>query len=185
MGFISEDGLKYRKTPDLQADAFQLVLYSLALGLNAQLIYEIGVGQSTLALLRAVERTGGKVVSCDINANMLNFVADIATFAMPHWTFHNLSSEKMWEVVHDQADLIFIDGCHSYTCIKWEVENYWQRLKPDGLMVLHDTRSWPDGPSKVFQLCQIRGLEVLELPMCHGLGLIHKQVSDSEVLRLE
>ena len=185
MSYISEDGLKYRKTLDLDADAFQLTLYALALGLNVQLVYEWGVGQSTLAFLRAVQRTGGHVVSCDINAGMADFVRNIAPDAMARWTLHNLSSEKMWEIVHDQADLIFIDGCHSYSCVVEEVPMYWSLLKADGLMVLHDTRSWETGPGEVLRLCAVRGLEVAELPMCLGLGIIHKRMGDPEVLVLE
>jgi len=184
MGFISEELLKGR-SGDWEADAFQLTLYTLALGLQAQLVYEIGVGQSTLALLRATQRTGGKVVSCDTNAAMRDFVAEHAPDALEHWEFHCKTSEALYSALKAHADLILFDGCHSFSCIKWEVENYWNWLISGGLMVLHDTQSWPEGPGKVMELAFQRGLEVVELPYSHGLAVIHKRTTDTQTLKLE
>lgn len=184
MGFISEELLKGR-SGDWEADAFQLTLYTLALGLQAQRVYEIGVGQSTLALLRAVQRTGGKVVSCDANAAMRDFVVQNALDALAHWEFHCKTSEALYDELEALADLIFIDGCHSFSCVKWEFENYWYALKHGGLMVLHDTLDWPEGPGKVMELATQRGLEVVELPFSCGIAVIHKRAIDTIPLKLE
>jgi len=173
VGFITEDLLK-GSAGDREGDAFQLALYTLALGLNAQLIYEIGVGQSTLALLRAVKRTGGKVVSCDTNPDMAGFVSKHAPDTMDHWGFYALTSERTYPLLEEPADLIFIDGCHSLSCVQWEVDNYWKLLKMDGLMVFHDTRDWKEGPGKVMELMAYKGYEVVELPFSCGIGVVHK-----------
>lgn len=174
MALISEQLLAGR-TGDDDGDAFQLLLYSLALGLKAQLIYEIGVGQSTLAFLRAAQRTGGRVVSCDINLAMRDFISARASEACDLWTFHNVNSELMRAVIHEPAELVFIDGCHSQSCVELEASHYWDLVKEDGLMILHDTRSWPDGPGTVWRNRLLNGYEACEFPMCHGFGILHKQ----------
>lgn len=178
MGQISEDLLKHRRDPEWEGDTYQLVLYTLALGVQAQIVYEWGVGYSTLALLRAVQRTGGKVISCDINEEKTPLVRDNAPDALGQWEFHHMNSEELWAIATEQADLIYIDGCHVYGCVLWEVEHFWSLLKVDGLIVLHDTRDWPDGPGEVFRLLQRGGLEVLELPFSCGIGVIHKRPGD-------
>ena len=186
MGLISEDVLKHRREADWEGDAYQLTLYTLALGLNAQLIYEWGVGYSTLALLRAAERTGGQVISCDTNEERVNIVYDNIKMAQARgrWLFFPVSSEEMHQRLRAQADLIFIDGTHSFSCVLWEVENYWSLLKEDGLMVLHDTRSFAEGPGRVMGVLADIGLEVVELPFCCGMAVIHKRAGDPERLEL-
>jgi len=187
MGVISEDMLRHRMAgPDWESDTYQLVLYTLALGVQAQVVYEWGVGYSTLALLRAVQSTGGWVVSCDIDADKAILVRDAAPDALDRWDFRHMSSEELWAIAWDvaaMAELIYIDGCHSLSCVLWEVEHYWPLLKPDGMMVLHDTRDWPDGPGAVFQLLREGGLEVLELPFSCGMGVIHKRAVDPVSIR--
>ena len=175
MGLISEDMLRDWVGPDWEGDTYQLTLYTLAVGLQAKVVYEWGVGYSTLALLRAVQRTGGKVISCDINEEKAPFVIDHAPDALDRWVFHHLSSEELCAISSEQAELIYIDGCHVLSCVLWEVEHFWPLLKPDGLMVLHDTRTWPDGPGEVFWLMRARGLEVLELPYSCGMAVVHKR----------
>ena len=185
MGLISEDVLRHRFEPDWEGDAYQLTLYTLALGLNAQLIYEWGVGVSTLAFLRAVQRTGGKVVSCDINEQRADLIYQNAPEMLRQWEFHHLSSEEMHPLLTREADLIFIDGCHSYSCVLWEVQAYWPLLRCDGLMVLHDTRSFQGGPDRVAMQIARKGIEVVELPYSCGLAIIHKRPNDSGQLELE
>jgi len=48
--------------------AYQALLYAIVRGTNAKLVYEIGVRQgfSTRAILEALSKTGGRLVSCDI-----------------------------------------------------------------------------------------------------------------------
>ena len=178
MGQISEDLLKDRHGPEWEGDTYQLVLYTLALGVQAQVVYEWGVGYSTLALLRAVQRTGGKVISCDITEEKAQLVKDNAPDALDQWEFHHLSSEELYAIATEQAEFIYIDGCHVYGCVLWEVERFWSLLKVGGMMVLHDTRDWPDGPGRIFQQLQKGGLEVLELPFSCGMGVIHRRPGD-------
>jgi len=182
MGVISEDVLRHRREADWEGDVYQLVLYSLAVGLQAQLIYEWGVGVSTLAFLRAVQRTGGKVVSCDTNLVRTDYVDVNALDMLDQWEFHHMGSEEMRELVTAQADLIYIDGTHSFSCVLWEVENYWPLLREDGLMVLHDTRAFKGGPDQVARKVAGLGIEVVELPFCCGMAVIHKRVGDPERL---
>ena len=46
-----------------------LIIYSLAVGLNAQRIMELGIGRTTRSLRAASKITGGEVYSCDRDIN--------------------------------------------------------------------------------------------------------------------
>jgi predicted O-methyltransferase YrrM len=186
MGFISEEILAGRTWRDHQGDAYELLLYGLALAIDAQLVYEWGAGKSTLALLRAVQRTGGKVISCDINPIKPEWMAERSTEdSLKNWEFHLMNSEKFFDILTKPADMIYIDGCHSFSCVLWEVDHFWNLLKEDGLMVLHDTRSFAPGPGRVMGILEKLGISVVELPFEDGIAVIHKREGDRETLNLK
>jgi hypothetical protein len=170
MGFITEENLVGR-VGDIEADAYQLTLYALAIGLKAQLIYEIGLGQSTLALLRAVERTGGHVITCDWNDEHplgLQWEKEDRP-----WTWVKTSSKEWVPTLTECADLVYIDGTHTYDAVDADVHMLWPLVCLDGLLVMHDTRSW-DGPQKLLLRMKRLGYEVMDLPYCQGLGIVHQ-----------
>ena len=45
-------------------------------------------------------------------------------------------------IVHEEItelyDAVFIDGNHSYEYVKQDLENYWSKVKPGGIIALHD-----------------------------------------------
>ena len=170
MGYITEDLLVGRKG-DWESDAFQLTFYSIALGMNAQLVYEIGLGQSTLGFIRVVQRTGGLVVTCDHNDEHPLGLAWLK-MGLP-WEWSQLRSDHWIETLKDQADVIFIDGTHTYSSVKQDIKGLWPFLRPDGLMLLHDTRSWA-GVGTVLAEIKAAGTCCTELPYCQGVGVIHK-----------
>ena len=158
---------------------YDATLYVLACGVRAKLIYEVGVGpaaQSTHALLSALLHTGGKLISCDVVPEWEKSVTDPERLA--RWEFRCLSSEQFAATLHEQADLIYLDGWHGLDTIHWEVQAFWPLLREDGLMVLHDTLSYPNGPGQVLQMVLARGIEAISLPYTHGIGVIHKRQGD-------
>ena len=59
-----------------------------------------------------------------------------------------------YDAVHDvpdQIDFIFIDGDHSYEGIKRDWEDWSEKIRPGGVIALHDT-SVPDHDSSISQL---------------------------------
>lgn len=156
--------------------AYDVTLYALAVGLRAQLIYEVGVGDglSTHALLSALIHTGGRLVSCDVREKCGQAVTLPEWRA--RWEFRHLCSREFVGGLRELADLIYIDDAHvPLSWVLWEVQHYWDVLKPDGLMVLHDTRKFPAGPGAAAQLVAQQGVEMVELPYAQGFAVIHKR----------
>ena len=153
--------------------AYQALLYAVVRGVGAQLVYEIGVrdGHSTRAILGALEKTGGRLVSCDI-ADCQAVIQD--RDLRKRWTFFQTNSEGFATLLTVPADVIYIDGSHKYADVRADVIGMWPLLKAGGVMILHDTLSCPDGPGRVLTWLQHRGIEAVNLPFKNGFGLIHK-----------
>lgn len=116
-------------------------LYSLALTLppNANCInIGAGAGTSSCALIRA----GAGVASIDIDPKM--FYAERESIERQKLPLTKLfqilkpSEDAAKSFVNDSADLVFIDGVHSFEGVSKDLELYAPKLKPGGLLVCHD-----------------------------------------------
>ncbi len=112
-------------------------LHDLAISRNAQLIIELGVrlGVSTVAWLHALESTGGHLWSVDHD------IEQTPPFPSERWTL--IEGDDLDPAVIDRlpdgADIVFIDTLHTYPQITAELNAYLPKLRPHGLIVLHDT----------------------------------------------
>jgi hypothetical protein len=50
----------------------------------------------------------------------------------------NLSTDAVRNYTDDYLDFIYIDACHIYDAVLWDLENYISKLKPGGIMAGHD-----------------------------------------------
>ncbi len=146
---------------------------------NAQHVIELGTrtGVSTIAWLYALERTGGRLTSVDIDEQ-----PDIGVWA--HWTFiqaDDLDPDLVASL--DMADVVFIDTSHTWAQTLGELNVYRWLVKPGGVIVLHDTElarpevsppSDPPFPVKraVTGFCTAEGFEWTNNPRCWGLAEI-------------
>jgi len=156
--------------------AYQALLYAVVRGTNAQLVYEIGVrnGYSTRAILEALDKTGGRLVSCDI-ADCQAVIQDEGL--QRRWTFYQTTSKtfaSMLSVWVAHADVIYIDSSHEYADVRADVIGMWPLLKVGGVMIMHDTLAFPDGSGRVLAWLQHRGAEAVNLPFTNGFGVIVK-----------
>lgn len=174
---------RLKQFPASYGSGYALTLFTLVWGLEAQLVYEIGVsiGQSTTLILTALGKTGGQLVSCDI-ANCSSVIADHEL--AQRWTFHQMTSLDFLAMLNQPAQMIYIDGDHGFTGVRHEVRAAWPLLQVGGLIVLHDTRPESLGPGRVLQMVRREGIEALELPYGQGFGLIHKRGGDPAQLDL-
>jgi cephalosporin hydroxylase len=147
--------------------------------LDAQHVIELGTrtGVSTLAWLHALQRTGGRLTSVDIDAR-----PPIGEHA--HWTF--IQGDDMDPAISgslDVADIVFIDTSHHYTHTLRELHTYRWLVKPGGLIVCHDTElprpegmppSDPVFPVKkaIERFVAEAGLVWSNVSECWGLGII-------------
>jgi predicted O-methyltransferase YrrM len=123
-------------------------LFFYTLVLNSRLVVELGTrgGKSTRALLAAASRTGGRVLSIDIN--------DCAAIGLPdelkeRWHFVKADDVAFgreqfapWCRDHDlapQIDLRFIDTSHQRDHTVQEIDAWHGSVRPGGMMIFHDT----------------------------------------------
>lgn len=139
---------------------------------NAAHVIELGVraGNSTVAFLYGLERTGGTLTSVDVSE-----APDIGTWA--HWRFihgDDLDDRVLEQL--DEADILFIDTTHTYDQTLAELCAYHRLVRKGGLIVLHDTEL-RIGQSKpvteaIRTFCAAREVTWVNEPINNGLGVI-------------
>lgn len=147
--------------------------------LDAQHVIELGSrsGVSTVAWLYALDKTGGRLTSVDLDP-----APQIGTW--PHWT-HVRGNDQEPEVIAglDPADIIFIDTSHHYGETVAELNLYRWLVKPGGIMCGHDYElPWPEGAPRadgaypvkraVNEFVADNGYDLMSYPDSWGLFLI-------------
>lgn len=123
-------------------------LYGMAIGMRATRIVEVGTafGGSTRALVLAAMRTGGKVISIDIEDRSANIPPEFK----PWWTQMVGPSQTLAPKVNDwhpePIDLLFIDGEHSFPAVANELRHLGGKVREGGLIVLDDCWHAYPGP---------------------------------------
>lgn len=157
-------------------------------------VIELGVryGLSTIAWLYALQ-DAGRLWACDVSfpvaapgsdVNLLDSQGPLGV--MPHWNFilGHSTSQSLLDMLPTQVDIVFIDTNHVYEETLKELECYYPRVKPGGLIFLHDTAiettgnattPQPKYPVKtaVAEFCQQKNLEWSNVDYCFGLGTIY------------
>lgn len=157
-----------------------VTLHQLVTSIAAKTVIELGVntGESTVALLEAVEATGGQLYSVDIQLLPATKVMLESYGLTSRWNFtlqDDLEYVKTWPAER-KADLIFIDTSHSFDHTTKEIAVYEPILRPGGIMVFHDTVSYYEGvykPIKKF-LKAHPGWGMENKTNCNGLGILRK-----------
>lgn len=142
-------------------------------------IIELGVrsGNSTSAFLAAVEEHGGHVYSVDIDRPRVPW------HSHPQWTFLLGDDLLVADNLPDACDVLFIDTSHHYTHTLAELETYVPKVRPGGVVLLHDTElertdgappADPPFPVRraADEYAAVHGLTVDYVPGCYGLGVI-------------
>ncbi len=168
-----------------------LTLYSIAVGLKAQKILEIGFGRSSFVLIKAAAHNKGHLLSCDTRdfSYLLNEREKELT------TFFNSDSSMVWshKAVREGIDFAFLDYFSSENLsvdfIVSEIRKCSTLVKENGIIAVHDSI---DGRYNVNKALKILSrsfsvfpnltFEILSLPFNYGLGLIRVKRSGVGVL---
>jgi predicted O-methyltransferase YrrM len=157
-----------------------VTLHQLVTSIGAKTVIELGVntGESTVALLEAVEVTDGQLYSVDIQL-LPATKAMLESYGLTgRWSFtlqDDLEYVKTWPA-DKKADLIFVDTSHQYAHTKLEIESYEPILRPGGIMVFHDTVSCYDGVQKPINQFKKKNKDwkYENKTNCNGLGILRK-----------
>jgi hypothetical protein len=179
--FIPEETIMKWFNDHYSTSKHLLVLYSIAIGLKARNILEIGFGRSTFVLAKAAAVNQGRLVSCDtrdfgylLNDNEKQVV-----------TLVNGYSKNIWKSFGKNSfDFVFLDYFSSEKLstvfILKELLNCIHRTKPSGIITIHDVsvKKYKIGkllgwlPMLSFLLL-FKKVRISILPYNYGLAIIH------------
>jgi nucleoside-diphosphate-sugar epimerase/predicted O-methyltransferase YrrM len=178
------------------SDQHLATMFSIVLQLKAKRILELGVrgGSTTLPLLLGAEKTGGTVISVDINNTEFICPEHLQNI----WTFKKqdaLSFLKDCSNIEKPWDLIFIDDWHSYDHVKAELELLDFQVGSSTIILLHDLMyanfephyhsdmdvregQWANGgPYRAVAEMNKNFWEFATIPVCNGLTVLRKKYS--------
>lgn len=160
-----------------------LTLYSIARGIDAKTIVEVGFGRSSFVLAKAAGENQGHLISCDTRdfSYLLNEREKQVT------TFINGKAEQAWSALKGQgADFIFLDYLSNDA---WTPKfafnafyNAFNHLKQNGVLCVHDTIVEKYSVKNLFDRLSVqrfgllpnRDLEMVRLPYNYGLGIVRR-----------
>ena len=173
-GFLP-DSLLFKWFNDSYSTSKHLfTLYSMARGLEARTILEIGFGRSTFVLARAVHENGGRLIACDTS----DFSYLLSEAEKSVTTFICGASDEVWKTLAGGIDLAFLDYFSSGSltrrfCLA-ELKTCLSFLKTNGLIAVHDSIVEKYNVRKALKkLAGKRTVEYASLPYSSGLGILH------------
>lgn len=159
-------------------------LFSIAYGLQAQRVFEFGAGGSSAVLLAALELTGGRLISCDVEpAEGIAERVPVLRRAIgsSQWTFLQMPSATALSKIQSEAfDLVLHDGTHETEQLAADIAGILPRLKQFGLLLVHDVEQHQLGPQVRRGL--ITGIQnsrvavsMTSLPYSDGLAIVRRE----------
>lgn len=137
-------------------------------------VLELGVrgGSSTVALLAGLEERGGVLWSVDIDPASAAIFADHA-----QWRFVLADSRDERPVVDaglpSELDVLFIDTLHTYEQVRDELAVWGDRVAPGGVILFHDTDSYPPIRRAISEWCKSRRVPFEFRGGSNGLGVAY------------
>ena len=163
-----------------------LVLYSIAIGLKAKNILEIGFGRSTFVLSKAAYENDGKLTCCDWK----DYSYLLTKKERKAVDFICGDVNSIWE--NDKSfDFVFMDYFgekgNKISYLTGEIEKCIKKMKTNGIIAIHDT-FFDDFEMKsaIQTFYDKKEVEFIVLPYNYGLALIrckhissHGSIGDS------
>lgn len=162
---LTIENLTRVRTNNEATDWMLPLFWSLARRYPKCQVGEIGMrgGTSTMAFLLGCDDSGGHVYSMDIDPNVYQTVEKLKGLGFTNHTFVLGDSKTTDFPDGAYFDILYIDGDHSYEGVKTDYDRHVGRVKDGGIVLIHDTRSWPD----VGVFCRERKIPSIDI----GAGL--------------
>lgn len=153
-------------------------LYALVVACQAKNVIELGVGggNSTVAFLAALERTGGKLWSVDIEAKIINDMRKL--LGDVYWATvvgDDLNSDVISWLPHG-VDIVFIDTTHEFEHTWRELGVYSMLVRRGGYILMHDTVTDVGVKRAVADWLEThKDFSYYNFEHCNGLGVMTKE----------
>jgi len=154
-----------------------LILYSLVIGMNARVIAEIGLGQTTGALRAAAALTGATLHTCDFDKKKYN---QLLAQRDDHWRLYLEPSSSFIERLPEPIDLVMHDGAHDYLNVKRDLELLIPKVRKFGIICVHDTQEtdlYRDMLAAIKDAVTGFSVSITNLPFSCGLAIIRVESS--------
>ena len=154
-----------------------LTIYSLAVGVNAKKIVDVGIGSTTRSMRFAAQTTGGVCYSCDVDAVRFSGLLDQQD---EHWKLFLGASEKFFAQLEGPLDFVMHDAAHDYYQVKMDLEAIIPKMKRFGLICLHDTQQTElshDMLAAIKDVLRGKAVSMVNLPFSSGLAIIRIEES--------
>lgn len=119
---------------------YLMSIYNIPVQINAQTVVELGCGNSTVALLAAVNKTQGQLYCFDVGADSFTrsgLEDEIRKEPRFHFTQgFVLESVKQW---NKPIDFLLHDLSHLYDSTKDEIAAWFPFVRSGGIIFAHDT----------------------------------------------
>ncbi len=173
-GFISNETLLKWFNDNYSTSKHLLTLYSIARGLDAKKILEIGFGRSSFVLAKAASENKGILTCCDIDDFQYLLSEEERTIIK----YVNGYSSKIWDN-NEYFDFIFLDYFSneslSYSFCFSEILKAIKKTKTNGIVAIHDTIVDKYRIRKILKLINLFcNVELMSLPYNYGLCLLKK-----------
>lgn len=160
-----------------------LVIYSLAVGVNASRVLDLGIGSTTRTLRAAMKVTGGKVFSCDIDRERFSYL--LAEGPHDDWELHLSNSTEFLNAMTPPFDFAVHDAAHDYWQTRKDLEAILPMMRQFGLVCIHDTQAQTTGREMVAALKDVakhHSVSYVHLPYSYGLTILRVEESDHEAI---
>jgi predicted O-methyltransferase YrrM len=164
---------RYRAKEPSDISAHLATLYEIVTRYDKPRVIELGVrfGNSTSALLAGVEKTGGHLWSVDIEPPRVPFWwLDSGLWTL---TVGDDRDPAIIEVL-PECDVLFIDTSHTFDHTLEELTAYVPKVKPGGVVLLHDTEYEPENGCQVARALDQFAPGWVNIPGSFGLGMFHR-----------
>lgn len=109
---------------------------------------------------------------------IFNKVREIKKACYPKVKIHlirKIFDEASKEYPHNSIDMLHIDGLHTYKTVKHDYETWFNKVKHNGVILLHDVavKEWGFGVYKLFEEIQ-KDFKTIQFDHSYGLGVIFK-----------
>jgi hypothetical protein len=155
-----------------------LILYSMVIGLNAKVIVEFGLGQTTRTLRAAALVSGGILHTCDFDRR--RFSGALAE-QDEHWRLYLEPSKSFIPKIQPPIDFALHDGAHDYWGVRSDLEALIPRMRKFGIICVHDTQQ-TDLHRHVLpalrDATRNASVSLTNLPFCAGLAIIRIEASE-------
>lgn len=152
------------------------IIEQFELGTNCALEFGVDYAYSTVAFSNYFKRViGVDTFAGDVHAGQRdvdaqwNQVANAVAVAADNITLIRSDAFEFMERSSGHYDLIHIDIVHTYdptfAAAMWSADHA-------DLVMLHDTRSFPEVMGACKDVARMKGLKFYEWPKCHGVGLL-------------